>query len=145
MPKYNQAPKRSVSLTIRFSPAMKWEAESTGKCGRQPDNSSTVIHTCLTMTLRCGVALLQTTVFVESQLRLTGWKRAKVSDARRGRITWRCLSSLGRAVEKSDGQLGIEVEVSCGDDVGALVKLAPKMELHPRKALNARQAIDRRL
>jgi hypothetical protein len=54
---------------------MTWEAAPTGKRGRQPDYSDAAIQTCLTMKVLFGMALRQTTGFVESLLRLTslGW------------------------------------------------------------------------
>lgn len=60
---------------------MIWAATPTGsaggKRGRQPDDSDAAIQTSLTMKLRSGRALGQTTGFVESLLRLTGldWAR----------------------------------------------------------------------
>ena len=51
---------------------MTWEAAPTGKRGRQPDYSDAAIQTCLTMKVLFGMALRQTTGFVESPLRLTG-------------------------------------------------------------------------
>jgi hypothetical protein len=71
-PAYNEALKRRGSLTIWFDPAMTWEAAPTGKRGRQPDYSDASIQTCLTMKVLFGMALRQTTGFVESLLRLIG-------------------------------------------------------------------------
>ena len=64
--------KRRGSLTIWFDPAMTWEAAPTGKRGRQPSYSDAAIQTCLTMKVLFGMALRQTTGFVESLLRLVG-------------------------------------------------------------------------
>jgi hypothetical protein len=69
-PAYNKALKRRGSLSIWFDPTMIWEAEPTGKRGRQPDYSDAAIQTCLTMKVLFGMALRQTTGFVESLLRL---------------------------------------------------------------------------
>ena len=69
-PAYNKALKRRGSLTIWFDPAMTWEAAPTGKRGRQPDYSDAEIQTCLTMKVLFGMALRQTTGFVESLLGL---------------------------------------------------------------------------
>jgi len=69
-PAYNEALKRRGSLTIWFDPAMAWEAAPTGKRGRQPDYSDAAIQTCLTMKVLFGMALRQTTGFVESPLQL---------------------------------------------------------------------------
>ena len=48
------------------------EAAPTGKRGRQPDDRHAAIHTRLTMAVLSGMALRQTTGFVESLLRLIG-------------------------------------------------------------------------
>jgi hypothetical protein len=71
-PAYNEALKRRGSLTIWFDPAMTWEAAPTGKRGRQPSYSDAAIQTCLTLKVLFGMALRQTTGFVESLLRLIG-------------------------------------------------------------------------
>jgi len=71
-PAYNEALKRRGSLTIWFDPAMTWDAAPTGKRGRQPDYGDAAIQTCLTMKVLFGMALRQTTGFVESLLRLIG-------------------------------------------------------------------------
>lgn len=59
-------------MTIFFDPAMTWEAVPTGKRGRQPDCSDAAIQTYLTMKVLFGMALRQTTGFVESLLHLIG-------------------------------------------------------------------------
>jgi hypothetical protein len=64
--------KRRGSLTIWFDPEMTWAAAPTGKRGRQPDYSDAAIQTCLTMKVLFGMALRQTTGFVESLLGLIG-------------------------------------------------------------------------
>ncbi|MRH22239.1 IS5 family transposase [Rhodovulum strictum] len=74
-PGYNEALKRRGSLTIWFDPDMAWEAAPTGKRGRQPHYTDAAIQTCLTMKVLFGMALRQTTGFVESLLRLIGLDR----------------------------------------------------------------------
>lgn len=69
-PAYNEGLKQRGSLTIWFDPKMTWEAAPTGKRGRQPIYSDAAIQTCLTMKVLFGMALRQTTGFVESLLRL---------------------------------------------------------------------------
>lgn len=71
-PSYNEALKRRGSLTIWFDPDMAWTAKPTGKRGRQPVYSDAVVQTCLTMKVLFGMALRQTTGFVESLLGLIG-------------------------------------------------------------------------
>ena len=69
-PEYNRALKRRGSLTIWFDPDIAWAAKPTGKRGRQPVYSDAAVQTCLTMKVLFGMALRQTTGFVESLLRL---------------------------------------------------------------------------
>ncbi len=71
-PAYNEALKRRGSLTIRFDPEMNRDAKPSGKRGRTRTFSEAAIQTCLTMKVLFGMALRQTTGFVESLLRLTG-------------------------------------------------------------------------
>lgn len=71
-PSSNKALKRRGSLAIWFDPAMTWKAAPTGKRGRQRDYSDAAIQTCLTMKVLFGMALRQTTGFVDSLLRLAG-------------------------------------------------------------------------
>lgn len=71
-PAYNEALKRRGSLTIWFDPEMKWDAAPTGKRGRRQTYSDAAVQTCLTMKVLFGMALRQTTGFVESLLKLVG-------------------------------------------------------------------------
>ena len=71
-PAYNEALKQRGSLTIWFDPEMVWRPPPSGKRGRQQSYSDAAIQTCLTMKVLFGMALRQTTGFVESLLRLTG-------------------------------------------------------------------------
>ena len=71
-PAYNEALKRRGSLTIWFDPEMGWEAAASGRRGRQQSYSDAAIQTCLSMKVLFGMALRQTTGFVESLLRLVG-------------------------------------------------------------------------
>ncbi len=71
-PAYNEALKQRGSLTIWFDPEMVWVPPPTGKRGRQPQYSDAAIQTCLTLKVLFGMALRQTTGFVESLLRLVG-------------------------------------------------------------------------
>lgn len=71
-PAYNEALKRRGSLTIWFDPEINWDAVPNGKRGRQQTYSDAAIQTCLSMKVLFGMALRQTTGFVESLLRLVG-------------------------------------------------------------------------
>ena len=63
---YNEALKRRGSLTIWYDPEMSWEAAPPGKRGCQRAYSDAAIQMCLSMKVLFGVALRQTTGFVES-------------------------------------------------------------------------------
>ena len=69
---HNAALKRRRSLTVWFDLEMNWDAEASGKRGRSRTFSDAAIQTCLTMKVLFGMALRQTTGFVEILLRLTG-------------------------------------------------------------------------
>jgi hypothetical protein len=56
---------------------MSWDAVPTGRRGRQQTYSDTAIQTCLTLKALYGMALRQTTGFVESLLRLIGLDRGR--------------------------------------------------------------------
>ena len=66
-PAYNEALKQRGSLTIWFDPEMVWVPPPNGKRGRQPQYSDAAIQTCLTKKVLFGMALRQTTGFVESR------------------------------------------------------------------------------
>ena len=68
---------------------MAWAAKPTGKRGRQPLYSDAAVQTCLTMKLLFGMALRQTTGFVESLLCLIGlnWTVPDVSTLSRRQKT----------------------------------------------------------
>lgn len=69
---YNEALKQRGSLAIWFDPAMSWEAMPSGKRGRQRAYSDKAIQACLTLKVLFGLALRQTTGFVQSLLELMG-------------------------------------------------------------------------
>lgn len=71
-PAYNESLKRRGSLTIWFDPEMSWDAAPTGRRGRQQTYSDAAIQTCLTLKVLFGMALWETSGFVESLLRLIG-------------------------------------------------------------------------
>ncbi|NJM81452.1 MAG: IS5 family transposase [Tabrizicola sp.] len=88
-PSFNAALKRRGSLSIWFDPGMAWAAKPTGKRGRQPVYSDAAAQTCLTMKVLLGMALRQTTGFVESLLCLIGlgWDVPDVSTLSRRQKT----------------------------------------------------------
>jgi hypothetical protein len=57
---------------IWFDRVISWDGVLTGRRGRQQTYSDTVIQICLTMKVLFGMALRQTTGYVESLLRLVG-------------------------------------------------------------------------
>ncbi len=87
-PAYNETLRQRGSLTIWLDAAMAWEAAPTGKRGRQPSYSDAAIQTCLTMKVLFGMALRQTTGFVESLLHLIGLNG-------RCRTSARCAAARG--------------------------------------------------
>jgi hypothetical protein len=88
-PAYNETLKRRSSLTIWFDPEMSWDAVPTGRRGRQQSYSDAAIQTCLSMKVLFGMALWQTTGFVESLLRLVGldWSVPEFRTLSRGQNT----------------------------------------------------------
>jgi hypothetical protein len=69
---YNLALKQRGSLSIWFDPEMSWEAEASGRRGRQQTCSDAAIQACLTLKVLFGLPLRQTTGFVESLLKRVG-------------------------------------------------------------------------
>lgn len=66
---YNHSLKQRGSLSIWFDPEMSWEAEDSGRRGRQKTYSDAAIQACLTLKVLFGLPLRQTTGFVESLLK----------------------------------------------------------------------------
>jgi hypothetical protein len=69
---YNFSLKQRGSLSIWFDPQMVWEADASGRRGRQQTYSDAAIQACLTFKVLFGLPLRQTTGFVESLLKLVG-------------------------------------------------------------------------
>ena len=69
---YNAALKARGSLTIWLDRGMSWFAAASGKRGRSPQFSDAAIQFCLTIKNLFGLALRQTTDFVQSLLALSG-------------------------------------------------------------------------
>lgn len=69
---YNHSLKQRGSLSIWFDPEMSWEAEASGRRGRQKTYSDAAIQACLTLKVLFGLPLRQTTGFVESLLKRVG-------------------------------------------------------------------------
>ena len=69
---YNTALKARGSLTIWLDKSMSWFTAASGKRGRSPQFSHAAIQFCLTIKNLFGLALRQTTGFVESLLALSG-------------------------------------------------------------------------
>ena len=67
---YNFSLKQRGSLSIWFDPQMVWEADASGRRGRQQTYSDAAIQACLTFKVLFGLPLRQTTGFVESLLKL---------------------------------------------------------------------------
>ena len=69
---YNAALKARGSLTFWLDKCMSWFAAISGKRGRSPQLSDAAIQFCLTIKNLFGLALRQTTGFVQSLLALSG-------------------------------------------------------------------------
>lgn len=69
---YNRALKQRGSLSIWFDAEMAWEAQPSGRRGRQQAYSDAAIQACLTIKVLFGLPLRQATGFVESLLELVG-------------------------------------------------------------------------
>lgn len=104
---HNEALKQRGSLKIWFDPDLVWVPPPTGKRGRQSQYSDAAIQTCLTMKVLFGMALRQTTGFVESFLRLVDLDWAvpdfqHVEPAPEGRGLDHSLPRLAGAAEPAD-------------------------------------------
>ena len=71
-PSYNASLKQRGNLLVWLDPGMEWFSVSRNKPGRPAIFSDVAIEFCLTMKSLFGLALRQTTGFVESLLRLLG-------------------------------------------------------------------------
>jgi hypothetical protein len=71
-PADHEALKPRSSLTIRFDPERTSEAAPMGRRSRQQSLSDSAIQTCLSMKVLSGMALRQTTGFVECLRQLVG-------------------------------------------------------------------------
>jgi hypothetical protein len=69
---YNHSLKQRGSLSIWFDAEMTWEAEASGRRGRQQTYSDAAIQACLTLKVLFSLPLRQTTGFVESLLERVG-------------------------------------------------------------------------
>ncbi len=69
---YNFSLKQRGSLSVWFDPQMVWEADASGRRGRQQTYSDAAIQACLAFKVLFGLPLRQTTGFVESLLKRAG-------------------------------------------------------------------------
>ena len=95
-PTYNKALKQRGSLAIWFDPEMVWTPPPAGRRGRQQSYSDAAVQACLTMKVLFGMALRQTTGFVESLLRLIGldWTVPDFSTLCRRQRRWPSASPI---------------------------------------------------
>ncbi len=68
----NAALRSRGSLTVWFDRDMQWQAQPSGKTGRNQTFSDAAVQFCLTMKVLFGLPLRQTTGFVHSLLQLSG-------------------------------------------------------------------------
>ena len=117
-------------------PGHRLGAATTGKRGRQPQYSDAAIQTCLTMKVLFGMALRQTTGFVESLLRLVGldWAVPDFSTlSRRQKTLAVCIPYRG-----SQGPLNLLI-----DSTG--IKAEGEGEWHARKHGGAKRRLWRKI
>ncbi|WP_037266482.1 IS5 family transposase [Roseivivax halodurans] len=149
-PCYNEALKQRGSLTIWFDPDLVWVPPPTGKRGRQAryrdeENQETVrgtvsptsaIQTCLTMKVLFGMALRQTTGFVQSLLSLVGldWDVPDFSTLRRRQKTL----AVAIPYRGSQGALNLLI-----DSTG--IKAEGEGEWHARKHGGAKRRLWRKI
>ena len=69
---YNLSLDQRGSLSIWFDPQMVWEADASGRRGRQQTYSDAAIQACLTLKVVFVLPLRQTTGFLENLLKLVG-------------------------------------------------------------------------
>ena len=91
------------SLGIWVDPETQWQAEPTGKRGRQTVFTDAAMQTCLTPRSLFGLPLRQTTGLVASLLKLAGLDRSVPA-----------CSTLSRR------QKHLAVQIRCGPGTGAL-------------------------
>ncbi|MBV2358596.1 IS5 family transposase [Thalassococcus sp. CAU 1522] len=135
-PTYHEALKRRGSLTIWFDPEMTWDGVPTGGRGRQQTYSDTAIRTCLTMKVLFGMALRQTTGFVENLLRPVGlgWSAPDFSTLSRRQKTL----TVNIPYRGAKGPLHLLV-----DSTG--IKVAGEGEWHARKHGGPKRRIWRKI
>ena len=99
---YNAALKARGSLTVWLDKNMSWIAAASGKRGRSPQFSDAAIQFCLTIKNLFGLALRQTTGFVQSLLALSG-------------LTWAApdFSTLCRSQRNLDVQVAAAAQRAC--------------------------------
>ena len=115
----------------------RWKRRDwTGKRGRQPDYSDAAIQTCLTMKVLFGMAICQTTGFVESLLRLMGldWDVPDFSTLSRHQKTLK----VNIPYRGSDGPLHLLV-----DSTG--IKVEGEREWNARKHGGAKRRVWRKI
>ncbi len=115
---------------------MNWEAVPTGRRGRQQSFSDAAIQTCLSMKVLFGMALRQTTGFVESLLRLVGldWTVSDFSTLSRRQKTL----AVNIPYRGSKGPLHLLI-----DSTG--IKVAGEGEWHARKHGGAKRRVWREI
>jgi hypothetical protein len=113
---------------------MAWAAKPTGKRGRQPDYSDAAIQTCLTLKVLFGMALRQTTGFVESLLRLVGldWEVPNFSTRSRRQKTLR-VNIPYRGSQGPLHPLGHCCAIPCRAMDSTGIKVEGEGEWHARK------------
>ncbi len=127
---------------------MVWAPPPTGKRGRQPQYGDAAIRTCLTMKVLFGMALRQTTGFVESLLRLVGldWAVPDFSTLSRRQKTL----AVRIPYRGSQGPLNLLIDNVASTAIGPTtmpngIKAKGEGEWHARKHGGARRRLWRKI
>ena len=133
---YNAALRERGSLTVWFDPSTPWHAAPSGRRGAQPVYSDAAIQACLTIKVRFGLPLRQTTGFVASLLKLAGldWPVPDFSTLCRRQKTL----AVQLPYRGSDGPLHLLV-----DSTG--IKVRGEGEWHARKHGGGRRRVWRKV
>ena len=123
-PACNEALKRRGALAIWFDPELTREAAPTGRRGRQQTCSDAAIQTCRTVKVLFGMALRQTTGFVEKPFAAAGqWmERIPPPETRRDETARRenCWD-----VDRQDAELQVRIAVLNGSPRSAYPSRTP--------------------
>ena len=123
-PACNEALKRRGALAIWFDPELTREAAPTGRRGRQQTCSDAAIQTCRTVKVLFGMALRQTTGFVENLLRPPGSGWSGYHRRRRVETRLHGAKTAGTS-DRQDAELQVRIAVLNGSPRSAYPSRTP--------------------